>query len=32
MAASEIGKDILYLRAILRDVGHAQTALSNISA
>jgi hypothetical protein len=30
MAASEIGKEILYLRAILRDVGHAQTAPTDI--
>ena len=30
MAASEVGKEILYLRAILRDVGYAQTAPTNI--
>ena len=30
MTASEVGKEILYLRAILRDVGHAQTAPTNI--
>jgi hypothetical protein len=30
MAASEVGKEILYLRSILRDVGYAQTAPTNI--
>jgi hypothetical protein len=30
MAASEVGKEILYLRAILRDVGYAQTAPTHI--
>ncbi len=30
MAASEVGKEILYLRAILCDVGYAQTAPTNI--
>jgi hypothetical protein len=30
MAASEVGKEILYRRAILRDVGHTQTAPTNI--
>jgi hypothetical protein len=30
MAASEVGKEFLYLRAILRDVGYAQTAPTNI--
>jgi hypothetical protein len=30
MAGSEVGKKILYLRAILRDVGYAQTAPTNI--
>jgi hypothetical protein len=30
MAASEVGKEILYLRAILRDVGYAQTTPTNI--
>jgi hypothetical protein len=30
MAASEVGKEILYLRVILRNVGYAQTAPTNI--
>jgi hypothetical protein len=30
MAASEAGKEILYLRSILRDVCYAQTASTNI--
>ena len=30
MTASEVGKEILYLLAILRDVGHAQIAPTNI--
>ena len=30
MAASEVGKEILYLRVILRDVGYTQTASTNI--
>ena len=30
MAASEVGKEIRYLRAILRDVGYAQTAPTNV--
>ncbi len=30
MAASEVGKEIFYLRVILRDVGYAQTAPTNI--
>ena len=30
MAASEVDKEILYLRVILRDVGYAQTAPTNI--
>jgi hypothetical protein len=31
MAATEVGKEILYLRVILRDVGYAQTTPTNIS-
>jgi hypothetical protein len=30
MAASKVGKEILYLRVILRDVGYAQTAPTNM--
>jgi hypothetical protein len=30
MAASEVGKEILYLRVILRDAGYTQTAPTNI--
>jgi hypothetical protein len=30
MAASEVGKEILYLRALLRDVGHEQLAPTDI--
>ncbi len=30
MAASEVGKEIFYLRVILRDVDYAQTASTNI--
>jgi hypothetical protein len=30
MAASEVGKELLYLRAILHDVGYAQTSPTNI--
>ena len=30
MAASEVGNEILHLRALLRDVGHEQTAPTNI--
>ena len=30
MTVSEVGKEILYLRAILRDVGHSQISPTNI--
>jgi hypothetical protein len=30
MSASEVGKEILYLRALLRDVGHEQLAPTDI--
>jgi hypothetical protein len=30
MTVNEVGKEILYLRVILRDVGYTQTALTNI--
>ncbi len=30
MTASEVGKEIVYLRVILRDVGHAPTVPTNI--
>jgi hypothetical protein len=30
MAESEVGKEVLYLRVILHDVGYAQTAPTNI--